>query len=241
MKYVWIVIAVVLIVRIDVFLKLFDKTVGKIEKSSTTETKISDISASQELIPIADNAALKSSPKTTFINLLNNFHQSPRKDNRELALNELRTNPTMFNSTLDKDFESQVYLWRDLVTQGSEEAGLFLVELMKYTTGENYNMIRRFFSLWIDADIDEFLKLYSKSKDSNCQAITLFADPVPDDERLGELYERETDLNEFLTKQASDPILKKYADTCLLMLKVEISKLAPAPVPSAAPVNPEGN
>lgn len=243
MKYVWIFIAIVVIVRIDFLMGLIDKGIVKIQAPKTPVAKVSDLPASSEIIPVAEDKVLKQSPKSTFLALLNNFHQSPSTQIRDLALTEIKNHPTMFTTTLDKSLEAEIYQWRDLVIQGNKETAIFLVELMKYLQGENYDMLRKFVSLWIDVDLDQFLGFYSKSRDTNCGVITLLADPVPEEEKINEFLERENDLNLFLTKDKADPALKKYADTCLLMVKVHINKLAPAssPVPAAVPATPEGS
>ncbi len=243
MKYVWIGIAIVLLVRIDFIMGLIDKGIVKFQTPKTPEAKVADLPASSEIIPMTDDKVLKQSPKAVLFSLIQNFHLSPNAQASELIINELRNHPTMFTTKLDKELETQIYQWRDLVIQGNKETALLLIELMKYLQGENFDMIRRFFSLWIDVDLEQFLSFYSKSKDTNCGVITLLADPVPEEEKITEFLERENDLNALLTKEKVDPVLKKYADICLLMVKVHINKLAPtpAPAPTAAPVIPEGS
>ena len=240
MKYVVILIVVVILVRIDVILRLFDKTATKYQNSSN-EIKSGEDIPSSEIIPAGKELSAQSTPRKTFISILNDFSYVPDANFKNKAIELLRTHPTMFTDKLDRELESSLYRWRDLLVQRNKVTHEFLMEMMKSLKGENLEMLKRFFSFAIDIDLAEFLALYSKSSDINCMIIVNLGDNLPIEEKYNELAERLKALDKFLLADREETI-KVYAQRCQMVLKLQVDKLkvivAPNEEAQASPIVP---
>lgn len=223
MKYVVILIVVVILVRIDVILRLFDKTATKYQNSSS-EIKSGEVIPSTEIIPAGKELSSQSTPRKTFLSILNDFSYVPDVNFKNKAIELLRANPTMFNDKLDSELESSLYRWRNLLVQRNKVSHDFLMEMMKSLKGENLEMLKRFFSFAIDIDLPEFLALYSKSSDINCMIIVSLGDNLPIEEKYNELAERLSALDKFLSADREEAI-KAYAQRCQMVLKLQVDKL----------------
>jgi hypothetical protein len=232
MKYVLIFVAVVILVRIDLVLNLFDKASKKMTPVNTT---VSEAPSETRLIPFSDDKTLQQTPKATLIALFNNYAISPNKENRLKVVNMLSTSPHLISSLLDREVEAAVYRLRDPLLTKNGDTFQFLMDLQTLLTGENLLMVRKFISLLMDADIDYFLKYYVHSKDTECIVVTLLADNLPEEERINEFYDREALLNAFLLKETTDLKIKNYATTCLGALRIHLDRIAPPPVAEPVP------
>jgi hypothetical protein len=224
MKYVVIVAIVILFVRIDFWLGLFDQA-NENFSSETEEVSSTETSPARETISMKDDSSFKTAPKTIFLSLLDFFRSSPSSETRQRALTILKENPTMFNQKLDKELESQIFRWRELLNNNNPEAVNFLLDLIGSLQGENQQMIYKFFSLWMEIDMEKFIAAYSRTKDTNCMIATVFGDNIPEEEKLNLYYDRETDLKLLLNKEKIDPAHRALANSCLLVLGVKISKM----------------
>ena len=230
MKYVVILVVVVILVRIDVVFKLFEKTAGKYQ-NSREEIKTGDIEPSSDLVSVDNDLSLKTSPHKTFISMLNDFKNSSDLNVKNKAIEVLRSQTTMFSDKLDTELESSIYIWRDLLVQKNKTAHEFLIEMMKYIKGENLEMVRRFYSLAIDIDLVEFFNSYSKSTDTNCIIMGYVADNLSDEEKYNELEERLIAFDAFLLTEKAVPFLV-FAKRCHIVLNLEINKLKAIVPPS---------
>lgn len=227
MKYVVIVIIALLMARADLFLGLFDRLVEK-SQPAPAEVDTSEVK-SNELVPVAQDQSLKQTPRQTFIALLEDFHANPIQPIHERAMAIFKDNPTMFTQKRDPELEAAVFRWRDLLNNNEPEAAKFMQNLMNILQGENLEMMKRFFSLWMDINMEHFIAAYSKTKDTNCSIATIL-DNIPEEEKLNEYIEREDALKILVTKEKIDPVQKTLANNCLLVLQIEIAKFPPRPV-----------
>lgn len=223
MKYVVIVAIIVLFVRIDFWLGLFERAGEDISES--TEISSVDINSDTQTIPVAQDIYLKQSTRETFLALLEDFRTAPTTAVREKALGVLKETPNMFNQKLDKELESQIFRWRDLLNNNEPEVVNFLVDLLNVLQGENQLMIKKFFSLWMEIDMEKFIKAYARTKDTNCLIATTIGDNIPEEEKINEYYEREDALKAFVAKEKVDPIFTALANNCLMVLGIQISKM----------------
>lgn len=240
MKYVWIIVAVVILVRIDLVLKFFEKTANKFERETSSEVQSSDITPGIDLVPLDKDLAIKSNPRQIFLTMLNDFQANPESETKIKVIEFLKSNPTMFNERLDPDLESGIYRWRTLVVQRNKETAELLLEMLKIFKGENLEMVKRFFSFVIDADMADFLAIYSKSPDVNCMIITYLGDQLSTDERFNELSERLTVLDSYLGREGLAPGIKLFGDKCRLLLNFEVEKMKASfqPAPAEEPTPP---
>lgn len=234
MKYALILVVIVLFTRIDYIMGLFDSASEKLG-SNQGGTEVSETITPRELIPVNKDLTLQKSKKDTFFALLEDFHTSPTAEIRNRAIEILKANPTMFSQTLDKGLENNIFQWRDLLNNNEPEVINFLNELLLTLQGENQTMVKRFYALWMDINMDNFLAAYSRTKDTTCSIATLFGDKIPEEEILNEYVERQDVLTTFLAKEKIDPVHKQLATNCSLQLKIVIDKLTPAQVPETLP------
>jgi|GEM_PF-1505857 hypothetical protein len=241
MKYVLIIFGIAILLRLDFILGLFDKASENLEN----ETPVADISESKTdrtIISIDQDKMLSTSPRDTFFSFLDGFHASPEAELRIRAVNWLKEHPKLFNQTLDKELESKIYNWRDHLHNNNKEVVYFILDLMEILPGENQQILKNFFALWMEINMEHFIAAYSKTKDSNCSIATTFGEPIPDDEKLNDYYQRIDSLKLFLQKEKIEPVEKALATNCLLQLELYLQKLAPpTPAPEASPTIPENS
>ena len=223
MKYVVILVVVVILVRIDIILRLFDKTAVKYQ-NKTEVIGPDEIAPSTELVSLDSDLTLKVSPRKTFISMLTDFRNNPDTSVKEKAIEVLRSQPTMFSDKLDTELESSIYRLRDLLIQRNKVTHEFLLELMKSLKGENLEIVRRLFSFAIDIDLGDFLTTYSKSTDLNCVIMGYLGDNLPEEEKYNELAERLVALDAYLLIERPEPI-NAYAKRCQMVLKLQVDKL----------------
>jgi hypothetical protein len=224
MKYVWIILAVILLVRIDLVMRIFDQAADKFSSRNSTEIAENEIQPNSEIVSITNDPSLKVTPKKIFLSMLDDFHASADLNIKLKALEFLKTHPTLFNDKLDKDLEIFIYRWRDLVLQKNKVTYDFLIELMKQLKGENLEMLQRFFTLVIDNDINEFFNAYQKTSDTNCMIIKKLVDVLPEEEAYNELAERLTLVQSYVSSDKINPSYKVFAELCLLVLKLDVEK-----------------
>jgi hypothetical protein len=233
MKYVVIVVFVIILVRIDVILRLFDKTALKIE-NRPTEITARDVDAPTQIIPIGKDLSLQISSKSSFLSMLNDFRASQDESVKEAAIEILRGSPQIFSEAVDSDLEASVYRFRDLLIQKNKATHELLLEMMKSLKGDNLAMVRRFYSLSIDIDLEEFLKEYSTSSDSNCIIMGHLADNLPFEERFNELSERLRELDAFLLTEGAEAV-KAYGRRCQIVLGLQVDKMKMNVIPVETP------
>lgn len=226
MKYVALLVIIIMFVRIDVLLEFYEKATGKFQPAPP-EISESDIKSNRETIPMAKDENLKQTSKERFFSLLEDFHTSPTAEMRERVLTALKSNPTMFSADLDAGLESHIFRFRDLMINNNDEMVFLLIELMNVLPGQNQEMIKRFFSLWMDINMEHFIAAYSRTKDVNCTIAGTFGDNIPEEEKINEYYDREDALKAFISKEGVNIMQKNFAEKCLLVLGMEIQKRAP--------------
>jgi hypothetical protein len=233
MKYVVIAVIALLMARADLFLGLVDRLLEKSEPK-TVEVDASEVKKN-ELVSVAQDQSLKQTPKQTFLVLLEDFHANPVPEIHDRAMTIFRDNPTMFGQKLDTELEAQIFHWRDLLNNNEPEAAKFMLDLTNILQGENLDMMKKFFSLWMDINMEHFVAAYSKTKDTNCSIASTFGDNIPEEEKLNEYVEREDALKAFVAKEKIEPIQKNLANNCLLVLQIEIAKFPPRPSEESSP------
>lgn len=228
---------IVVLVRIDFFLGLFEKYAQNTQ-SAPIEVDESDIRSGRETIPFSQDPNFKQTPKRTFLALLEDFQTNPVQANRERAMSILKSNPAMFNLKLDKELEFHIFRWRDHLINNNQETVNFMLELMDALKGENLDMMRKFFSLWMDINMEHFIAAYSRTKDTNCSIATTFGDNIPEEEKRNEIYDRQDALKAIVANEKTLAHHKALATNCLLVLAIEIAKFPPPPA-SEEGSNPE--
>ncbi|MGE3609274.1 MAG: hypothetical protein AB7I27_06775 [Bacteriovoracaceae bacterium] len=226
MKYLLILFVVIFFVRIDFFLKLVDRASQKIQSNSNQKVSSSEIPNEVEFIPVSEDKLLKNSSRKKILSLIEDFHSNPIKEIREKTLNEFKTNRDIFSGKLDSELEGAIFRWRDLLIQNNSEVSTFLVDLHKVLIGENQEMIRRFLSILMDLNFDEFVPAYLNLNDPSCQIAKIFGDPIPPEDKLSEFKEREKSLMDYIADDKISSQHKDFANNCLLVVREEIAKLA---------------
>ncbi len=240
MKYVVGLLVVIFLVRIDMFLGALERLGGKIKSAQERGPDPDSILAEPtEIISIKEDKAIGRTPKSEFFTLLNDFYQSPTRETRERVVALFRREPKILGAVKDPVFEGELLKMSDLVYNKSTELPLLLLDFLGILEGENLDLIKRFFTMILDNDFDQFVATYSRSKDSNCIIASTFPHPVPEDEIMNELLDREYAITEFLKKEKIDPLHQGFARGCLMVVKHQINKLAPQVLPSNSTAAPE--
>ena len=244
MKYVWIFVAVIILVRIDMVLNFFEKTLKKVNSTQETELRPGEVPASSDLVPINSDLTLKVTPRNQVLTILGDFYVMPDRSSIDKALELLKQHPTIFNDKLDIDLEVKIYRWREHIQQKNKLCYDFVFALMKILKGENLQMLQRFSSLMIDYELPEFLNYSALSSDTICVTSTYLADSIPDEEKYNELVERADLFQTFLSSSTATAGQKVYAEKCLNLIRFQIDKMKPLYEPSneqqyVEPVSPE--
>jgi hypothetical protein len=224
MKYLLILFAVLILVRIDLVIHGIESLAKKVEKNQHPII-INPIIAESEIIPISEDRALKRTPRSVFFSLLVDFQTYPDQQVREQIIEVLRKNPKILGPDLDTVFEGEIYKLTDLIYNKNSELPLFLLDMMELLQGENLELVRRFSTIMLDNDLESFLSAYSRSKDTNCMIAKLHGFKVPKLEQFNGYYERDKMLTDFLKRDKIDPTIKALAKNCQLVVKLEIDKL----------------
>jgi hypothetical protein len=237
MKYVLIFAAIVFLIRIDFFLRLFDQASDYSSKEETIEINDRDLNSSKDIIPISKDQSLNYTSKDRVFALMEEFKSNPEAEARQKIVAAIKGNPKDFGQGQDIDFESRLFAYRDLLFQKNSELLKLLVELQNATLGENKKTVQRFFSLLIDSSMETFLHYYSQTSDVSCMIMSVAGNPVPAYEEVDFFQARDEALARVLVAESSTPAVKQLASNCQVMVRDHLSKITPpeAPVTNEAP------
>lgn len=225
MKYLWIILISIFLVRIDDVLELFNKMKGKFGSENTQMSlPLPETTQPTELIPIDKDVVLQTSSKELFFLSLENFNTMPEAENANSTIELLRKNPTMFNERKDNQLETALLSFRNHLLQNNTTVMNFILEVMKSLTGENLSLARKVLSISLDNDADSFLQVYRTSSDSNCIIAGEFIDNLPVEEKINELLERKESFDKISLKEGYPDSLKVYAQKCLLVTNLVLEK-----------------
>lgn len=230
-KYVLLIVLAVILIRIDIVIELVEKGVALVKSEEKTEPD----DLGQPAVIVRSDRNVNLTPREKYLAILSSFRVTPVLTFREQAMGLFRKHPQMFSDKLDKDLEAQIYAWRDLVVQNEAEVPLFLLDLNSILKGENLEIIRRFFSVILDLNVDMFINNYIRTKDGSCSVVTLLEAAVPPEERIPELYERQGILEDYIARENIPAEKRLYATTCLTALKLFLEKEAPPVQPVEPP------
>lgn len=230
MKYLLIVAAVALLVRIDWVIRVFDRSFNKSAPAQIS----SENEPSQENVPSSE-MTITQNPRTLFFGFLKDFSSSPSEQIRGKLLEIMRANPTMFKEA-DQELANSLSELKAQMVQKNRIAASFLIELMGTLKGKNIDSVRQVFVTLMDEDVAEFIYVYKNTSDTNCGISLLSSNDLEGADRISEFQERLTAFEQFLASEKGDPQMKQLASNCRLQLRFTIEKLQnPAPVPESAP------
>ncbi len=230
-KYVLLIVLAVVMIRIDIVFNLIEKGISMVKSDETS--KPDDLGQPSVIVRSDRNVNL--TPREKYLGIMASFRVTPVLAFREQAMGLFRKHPQMFTEKLDKDLEAQIYSWRDLVVQNESEVPLYLLDLNSILKGENLEIIRRFFSVILDLNVDMFMNSYVRTKDGACTVVTMLEAAVPPEERIPELYERQGILEDYIARENLPAEKKLFAVTCLTALKLFLEKEAPPVQPVDPP------
>ncbi len=230
MKYIFILLGVIVLVRIDLVIhgiETLAKNVSKVSNKSPTPEEVvgNNSMIPDDIISIKEDQSLKRTPRIELFTLLEEFRLSPTNETRLKLRLLVEKNPKLFTEKLDKDLEAQIFKMIDLIYNKNKEFAFLLLDLSELLIGDNKLLIEKFFTILMDSNLDLFLNAYSKSKDKNCMIAKFLGHKIPEDEVLNELLERQALLDEYLLKEKIDPVIENLARNCQLVLNLEITKL----------------
>ncbi len=243
MKYIFILLGVIILVRIDLVIhgiETLARNVSKVSQrpATTDNLVVNDSMVPNDVVSIKEDKSLKRTPRTEFFTLLEEFSLSPTNETRLKLRLIVEKNPKLFSEKLDTDLEAQIFKMIDLIYNKNKEFAFLLLDLLEFLVGENKLMVEKFFTILMDSNLDLFLNTYSKSKDKNCMIAKFLGHKIPEDEVMNELLERQVILHDYLLRDKIDPLIENLAKNCQLVLNLEITKLTTPAESSEPPSNP---
>jgi hypothetical protein len=234
MKFVLVIFLVVVLTRIDFILDLWQK---KTSQFFTDQTIVGpeDIKSNRQLIPFSQDSNLTFSPWLTLKSLFESFHSNPSADLRSKIIELVKKIPSLSKQEFSTEFESSLFRLRDLMNNNHPELPLLLNSLQPILTGAPKESLRKFYALWMDIDMENFLRAYAQSPDKDCGLAIVFGDPVPEEEWYNEYLEREDTLKKILVKEGLSQEVKSLTEKCLIVLSTQTQKMIPQLTPA-----PEG-
>ena len=167
MKYALIFIAVLILLRIDMFVGVVERLAQKIPSFSKNET-IESTGPATELKKVD----LKVSPKDQFQILLTEFGYSPTAASRQLILEFLKNHHEAVE--IDRNvFLSEMEKWVPLVQDENIELVRLLADFMSNFKGERFKLVQEFFTLYIANNPEFFISFYPHQFDPNCMVAKL--------------------------------------------------------------------
>ena len=230
MKYLVVLVIVILLVRIDLLLHLFERTSDKVGQLLRKE-EIPLETRPTEIISIAKDRTLITPDKQKLLSLMDAYNQKPSLEFNAEIIQFLKERPTLLKAEGDEAFESGLFNLRDLISQKSIELPKLLVALFPVVPGKNKIIVKKFMSLYLDTDIEKFFQVYLASDDPNCMIVTSIADPVSEEAVYPLLADRGTAIATLLSKEGLTPEQRKLAESCQLVLQLHLPKIAPPPEP----------
>jgi hypothetical protein len=236
MNYVWLALLLlaIVLVRIDYIAGLFDRAYERM--SNRAEVEISTDVKKARLIPLRDDRNLKTSARTLFFALLDEFRLAPSAELRNRAISEIRKEPDLFGPALDSALEGRLYQLRDRLQQKHPESIMLMTDLMNVLKGENQLMVRRLYSLVLDSALVSFFTYYPKALDPECRVAAVTADRIEGEVLINELETRERKLAALLRAEKVDPEVRAYAENCRQVVRIVLARLQaelPQPQPAA--------
>lgn len=223
MKYLLILAVILFLARIDFILKLFDRANENL-RSEQLELPVTNI-PSTEFVPLKNDFSTLGSNRELFFTLMRDFSLQPSSDSRIRAINFLKDHSYILDENLDKNFELQILIWREQFNDHDKEISYFMADLTKYLKGQNLDIVMRLFSSLMDQNIDQFIKAYLITGETNCKVARLFNDDAISEEKFSNLLNRDNALNRYLKIENLSPEQKNLAQNCRLQISLEMEKL----------------
>lgn len=167
MKYALIFIAVLILLRIDMFIGVLERFTQKIPTFSKNETVESTAPATE-----LKKMDLKVSPKDQLQILLAEFGFNPTADSRQLILDFLKNHQEAIE--IDRNaLLSEMEKWVPLTQGENIELVRLLADLMSNFKGERFKLVQEFFTLYIAGNPEFFISFYPYLFDPNCTVAKL--------------------------------------------------------------------
>lgn len=228
MKYIVGIIFVVVVLRIDFILDLFDS--AREQATSSSAPVLADDSASSrpQTIPLDKDRAVNTSDRDNFLNVLALFSKNPDEAYRIGAFEILRSNPEILADKPDTGFNQAIFSWRDLIEREDKELILFLNDLLMVLSGESRKTVASFYSLILDEKPEYFVKSLSFEADKNCTIARHFSSSLTLAEKIDILKTRYAFLERIFLSDDFTPAEKRIANSCIESIRLEQEKLLPA-------------
>ncbi len=228
MKYIVGIVLVVMLIRIDFILSLFDSFRESVSAPSAPVLNDESLESRPTTIPVDKDQAINTSNRDNFLNVLGLFSRNPDEALRLQAFEILRANPEILLKKDDLEFNQAIFSWRDLLTQESSELILFLNDLLMVLSGDNRKTVASFYSLILDEKPEYFVKSLSFEADKNCSIAREFSAPLSLSEKIEILKTRYAFLERIFLSEDFTPAEKRIANSCIEAIRLEQEKLLPS-------------
>lgn len=221
MKYALIIVAALIILRIDMFIGVVERAWEKIPSWQQDELPPSVISPTNvESMSIGDVGTDVVSQLQV---LLTEFSFNPDRTTRELIESYIKSNPRLqsINASL---LYTEMEKWIPAISGDNVEIPLLLNGLLELFKGERAQVIMQFYSLYLERSPEFFIHYYPHLKDPNCIVIK-YAWNNQNTLSREQIFLRKKQLADLSGKVPSDKL--EFAKSCQLVLRVEESKITP--------------
>jgi hypothetical protein len=228
MKYIVGIILVVLLIRIDFILGLFDSVRERVSTPAASVLDDDSASSKPKTIPMDKDRAVNTSSRDNFLNVLALFSKNPDESYRLKAFEILRENPDILGNKSDTEFNQTIFSWRDLIERENNELIQFLNDLLMVLSGESRMTVVSFYSLILDEKPEFFVKSLSYEADKTCTIARHFSDKMSLAEKMVILKYRYAFLERIFLSEDFSPAEKRIANSCIESVRLEQEKLMPS-------------
>lgn len=227
MKYVVGIILVVILIRIDFILNLFDSAREQVSAPSAPILEDESVDSRPTTIPADKDRAVNTSARDNFLNVLAIFSKNPDEAFRLKAFEIFREDPSILADKSDREFNQAIFSWRDLMDRENPELILFLNDLLMVLSGESRKTVTSFYSLILDEKPEFFVKSLSFEADKTCSIARQFSTNPSLAEKLEILKTRYAFLERIFLSDDFSPAEKRIANACIEAIRLEQEKLLP--------------
>lgn len=234
MKYILGIILVVILIRIDFILDLFDSARDRVSVAPTPVLENESAESRPSTIPMDKDRAVNTSDRENFFNVLGLFARAPDETYRLKAFEILREHPEILKGSGEEAFTQAIFSWRDLLEQESQELVLFLNDLLMVLSGAPRTTVATFYSQILDEKPGFFVRSLAFDADKACTIGILFSNPETLASKLERLQERYDALEKIFLADEFTPAEKRIANVCIETIRLERERLL-APAEEARP------
>lgn len=221
MKYALIIAAVLIILRIDMFVGVAERVWDKVPSISTKKNESEVLEATSSVIESPPNVTIAPDAVSQLGVLLNEFSFNTDRSTRELIISFIKSHAALLQLNPSVLF-TQMEKWMPMVKSDNAEIPLLLNDLFEIFKGEQAKVIQQFYTLYFVENPEFFIHYYPQKRDPNC-IVLKYAWNTLNKLDAEQIAFRQKQLEELAGKIPGEKL--EFAKNCQLVLRVEESKI----------------